>query len=209
MIMLNQIVSAFHPIPVFVYWPRSTWSFETVTHEPWPVWLSWLEYHHINKSSLVRFLIGAHTSVASLICGPGTYRNNQSMFVSHINVSLCSSFSLWKQCINVLRWGFLKNHSHKIISERKICLYFSFLGPPIPATGSITVPCNLCIFRQSLHVWCPYIHTYDIVLVFKVLEAALKCICYWQSIRWGGNGEGYCHKEMNKKAGKMYVNGGG
>ena len=70
--------------------------------------------------------------------------------------------------------GFFKNHSHRIISERKICLYSSFLGPPIPPTGSITVACNLCIFRQSLHVRCLYLHTYDIVLVFKVLEKLLQ-----------------------------------
>ena len=70
---------------------------------PWPVWLSWLEHHPINKRLQVQFPVGAHAWVAGLIPSQGTMilipicacvGGNQLMLLSLIDVSLSLPLSL-------------------------------------------------------------------------------------------------------------------
>lgn len=67
---------------------------------PWPLWLIWLESHPITERLWVGFLVRAHTSDAGSVLGqgkyglgcrltipsPGTYRGEQLMLLSCINV---------------------------------------------------------------------------------------------------------------------------
>ena len=60
-------------------------------NQPWPVWLGWLEHCAI------------HGKVASSIPNQSTYLGfrlcgNQSMFLSHIDVSLSLSLKSMKNC---------------------------------------------------------------------------------------------------------------
>ena len=55
---------------------------------PWLVWLSGLNVIPQTKRSLVRFPVRAHAWVAGQVPGWGHVRGNQSMFLSHIDISL-------------------------------------------------------------------------------------------------------------------------
>ena len=88
---------------------RAAGDFKT-GNECWPVWLSWLEHHSHNQK--VAGLIPDHWS-RTRHYEPGPFQaytgGNQSMILSHINVSLSPFLSLWKQWKkNVLGWGLKK-----------------------------------------------------------------------------------------------------
>ena len=86
---------------------------------PYPVWLSWLEHCAVSQK-----FVGLIPSLGTYLgCGfgpqSGCMRGNQSMFLSHINLSVSLSLSSPLSQINkhVLGWG---------LKKIKIKLYFYF-----------------------------------------------------------------------------------
>ena len=60
---------------------------------PWLVWLSGLSADFQTGGSPVRIPVRAHAWVAGQVSSWGCARSNQSMYLSHINVSLLCSLS--------------------------------------------------------------------------------------------------------------------
>ena len=55
---------------------------------PWPTWLSWLVIILQTEGPQVQFLVRAHAWVTGSVPGRVCMKGNQSMFLSHIDVSL-------------------------------------------------------------------------------------------------------------------------